>query len=383
MELLSITEPKTLEAIEGFISKIYESPGKSLLLPKGWVGARIGATHDTARLQLLVTWARHVKDGYIYFHVANSIEHILEEVGGYSPGIAALRLSNGVVVGEATIDRRTALTSASSKMEDTDKENFSKVIKGRTIDMICVSGSKVQFLRPLFYSRSEHAVRDKAGMQTLMGKLVVEINKLDRSLIPESMVKAFGVFANEIFQNTQQHAVTDCEGAPYTSHVEGLIVSWDQIDERLYASDFAGHPELSAFFERELRYSGRDIVKKSLRCFQLSFFDSGPGIASRASGLPPVQLDLAKERRELINSLKKNITTRESVGAGQGLPNVLAELRNIGGLMRIRSGRHCVFNAFSPGDRTADLFDFKDWSTKKLGPVEGTVISIVIPLRKG
>lgn len=382
MDILTIQDLKTLAETEKAILEIGANPGVPLQLPKDSFGARRGAMFDAARLQLLVTWARHAKDSHLNFHKENDVQKVLEELCGYSPGIAAIRLSKGIKVGDTLVTRRDALVPAVKKMHSTDEAEFTEIINGRSIDMICVSGSTVQFLRPLFYARSEKAVKDKFGMQELMRKLMYEINKRDKDLVPESLIKACGVFTNELFQNTQQHAVSDYQGIPYTAHVEGMFVSWVQIDERLYASDFSGHDRLSAFWDRELTTSGNEIIKSSLRCLQISFFDSGPGLASRATGLPTKEIELMDERQALITCLKKNVTTKGESGAGQGLPNVLAELRNIGGLIRIRSGRHSIFNAFHPDDKRIDLFDFQDWGNEKLGCAEGAVISILVPLRK-
>ncbi len=162
-----------------------------------------------------------------------------------------------------------------------------------------------------------------------------------------------------------------------------MFVSWNQIDNRLYASDFDGHNRLKDFWNRELSISGNQVIKESLRCLQISFFDSGPGFASRITGQRAIKISLMDERQELIKCLMKNVTTKDEVGAGEGLPNVLAELRDIGGLVRIRSGRHSIFNAFRPKDIETELFDFQDWENEKLGCAEGAVISILIPLRKG
>lgn len=382
MSILAIQDPKTLAETEKAIGEICANPGIPLQLPKDCFGVRRGAMYDAARLQMLVTWARRAKDSHLHFHKENDVEKVLEELCGYSPGIAAIRLSKGIKVGDTLVSRRDALVPAVKKMQLTDEGEFAGIINGRSIDMICVSGSTVQFLRPLFYARSEKAVKDKFGMQELMRKLTYEINKRDKDLVPENLIKACGVFTNELFQNTQQHAVSNHQGIPYTAHVEGMFVSWVQIDERLYASDFGGHDRLSSFWERELTTSGNEIIRSSLRCLQISFFDSGPGLASRATGLPTEEIELAKERRALIECLKKNVTTKGESGAGQGLPNVLAELRNVGGLIRIRSGRHSIFNAFHPNDKEIDLFDFQDWGKEKLGCAEGAVVSILVPLRK-
>lgn len=380
MDLIVIQDPKTLADTESAIAQICANPGVPLQLPKDSFGARRGAMYDAARLQMLITWARHAGDLYLHFHKENEVPTVLEELCSYSVGIAAIRLSKGITVGDTKVTRREALVPAAKRMHATDNEELSEIIKGRIIDMICVSGSSVQFIRPLF--SADGAVKDKSGMQKLMRRLSDAVNTYDKNLIPESLIKACGVFASELFTNTQQHALSDYQGKPYTAHVEGMFVSWIQIDKRLYAADFQGHDRLKAFLDRDLSTSGEQIIKTTLRCLQISFFDSGPGFASRAKGKPTLAMDLSEERQALIECLKKNVTTKGEAGAGQGLPNVLAELRSIGGLIRIRSGRQSIFNAFAPQDNSVDLFDFQDWGAERLGCAEGAVISILVPLRK-
>jgi hypothetical protein len=183
-----------------------------------------------------------------------------------------------------------------------------------------------------------------------------------------------------LFSNTQEHATVDETGIPYAAHVEGMIVSWNQLDERDYVEDFTGHQRLQQFWEEESTL--RSDRSRALRCLQLSFFDSGPGFAARATGRPTNEIDLDTERGALLHCLKKNTTSKTQVGAGQGLPGVLTELSRTGGLIRIRSGRHALFNVFS-NNTSNDLYDFSDWMTGDLAPVSGAVVSLVLPLRKG
>ena len=137
---------------------------------------------------------------------------------------------------------------------------------------------------------------------------------------------------------------------------------------------------MQEFWQRE-RVSVRDGQGTALRCLQLSFFDTGPGFASRATGKLVEELSLADERKALLDSLQKNASTKREAGSGNGLPDVLEELREVGGLICIRSGRLSVFNAFTPGDER-DVFDFADWTNKPLAPAAGAVISLLIPIRR-
>ncbi|MGH8646848.1 MAG: hypothetical protein ACREX4_21280, partial [Gammaproteobacteria bacterium] len=308
------------------------------------------------------------------------VPSVLDELCDYAPGIAALRLCDGVSVGEQFVRRREALEPAADKMAWSDQLHWNRIIKGRTIDLTCVSGSKVQYLRPLFTARNTHAVKRKEGMFLVLSSLSDYVAKSDAEFIPRSFIKACAVFASELMKNTQEHATSDHRGQPYLEHAEGLIVSWQQMPEESYRQDFEGNPRLLEFWGRE-RMPVRDGAGMALRCLQLSFFDTGPGFASRATGKPLEDLSEADERTALLECLQKNASTKREAGSGNGLPDVLEALREVGGLMTIRSGRQSVFNAFTPGE-ARDLFDFADWSPRMLAPAAGSVVSLLIPIRR-
>lgn len=380
MEPLVIPDDWTLNGVESAHRLIAQSSGAPLQVNKDWVARRKGAMHDAARLQLLATWARNANDkSSLRFHEANSVDAVLEELCDYAPGIAALRLSSGVSVGGQTISRREALKPASSKMISTDNMEWANIVKGRTIDFTCVSGSKVQYLRPLFSSRSKLAVKRKESMYQMLRTLSSYVAKSDSERIPEAFLQSCAVFASELMKNTQEHATRDCFGNPYLEHTEGLIVSWIDMDQQ-FAADFQGHPLLKNLWERETKAdkSGRG---GSLRCLQLSFFDTGPGFAARATGVPTSELSTEQERGALLQCLQKNNSTKSQIGAGNGIPDVIEVLREIGGMISIRSGRLFVFNSFQPND-TRELFDFADWHTNDLAEVVGAVVTLLVPIRK-
>ncbi|MES2206707.1 MAG: hypothetical protein V4525_07920 [Pseudomonadota bacterium] len=382
MNPIIVSNLNTISDIESAISKVNNNIGAGLQLQKDSVNKRKGAMHDASRLQFLVTWARANPDSYLHFHPANNMESVLSEMCNYAPGIAALRMSDGIKIGNDVISRREALQRATEKMEHTDSQDFPKIIKGRSIDITCVSGAKLQYLRPLFTSRSPDAVKDKNGMHIFLQSLMNYINKKDMPLISNDFLKACSIFTKELFENTQEHAVQDHKGVPYITHVEGLIASWLNMEESEYASDFQGHEKLKDFWEREAEQSSSSRgSEKSLRCFQLSFFDSGPGFASRITGCKSTELERDEERKNLISCLQKNFTTKRQIGAGQGLPGVLVSLKEIGGLIRIRSGRYSIFNCFKFNE-DEDIFSFNDWTEEPLDTVAGVVISLIIPLRR-
>lgn len=382
---LQLSERWTLDAIEESLHQIATGDGAPVQLPKDFVGKRRGAMHDAARLQMLVTWARRAESKQIFFHQANVAANVLSELCEYAPGIALLRLADEVVVGESRTRRREALVPATEKMSATDEGAWDRVLKGRTIDFSCVSGSKVQYLRPLFSSRKKTAVKTKGGMYETLRSLSEFVAKQDAGAIPGDFLQACGIFACELLKNTQQHATSDRNNNDYLAHVEGLIISWQEMDAVSYKRDFQGHARLREFWQRE-EVQIRGGQQTAVRCLQLSFFDTGPGLACRFSGKGLEELTLDQEREILLGALMKNASTKREIGSGNGFPEVLEALQEAGGLLSLRSGRLCVFNAFSQDafaqPNEADLFRFDNWTTELLAPVEGAVVTLLLPIRR-
>ena len=380
MEPLVLSANWSLSQIERSMLQILDAEGAPLQVQKGFIGKRHGALHDAARLQLLATWARQARERYLLYHPANSTEAIIDELSSYAPGISVLRMCDGVAVGDDRIGRRDALQKSYDKMLARDQLDLRRVVNGRTIDFPCVSGSRLQYLSPLFFERNEHAVKSKQDMLSLLTRLSAHVSQVDTDRIPENFLRACAVFANELIKNTQEHASRDHAGKPYVEHVEGLIISWYEMTRDLYEEDFQSHPRLREFWLTE-QAPIRGGSSTALRGLQLSFFDTGPGFASRATGRPLAALSLAQERSAVIESLRKNTTTKTETGAGNGIPEVLETLREVGGLITIRTGRLRIFRAFSPGE-PGDAFQFENWSNEELAPSVGSTVSIILPIRR-
>jgi len=376
IQLTSATHRSLLE-MEEVIAQIAVSEEADLNVGKEFASKRIGAFYDAARLQLLATWARHSPGRSLAFSGLNTVESVTSAWCDYAPGIVSLRLCQGMWVGDEFVDRRDALEPAFDKMVRTDELNFPQLIKGRTLDFSCISGAKLQYLRPLFRARSPESIKGKQEMFELLTALNAEVSKVDTLKVPDGFLEASSVFMSELLRNTQEHATRDCRGLPYVAHAEGFIISRTQLAGEGHERDFSGNPRLIDFWDREVGSGGGG----ALRSLQLSFFDTGPGIASRAAAKEVESMSLADEREILLASLKKNESTKKQTGAGNGYPEVLERLRQVGGLMSIRTGRLRVFQAFAPGE-DRDIFEFEDWSARLLSPAAGTVVSIILPIRQ-
>ncbi len=365
----------SLKEVEHAMLTIEQAPGKDLLVSKDFASKRLGVLHDAARLQLLATWARQAPEGCLQFHGQNVRDFVLEEWCEYAPGIVALRMCKGIQVGDEFVERRAALKPAATKMANSDVMDLSGIIKGRTVDFCCVSGSKVQYLRPLFTERNPSSVKGKQGMADLLREVSNRVAVVDKERIPDEFIDACAIFCSELMRNTQEHATADHAGQRYVEHVEGLIVGWN---DDTTAEDFTSHERLQAFWEREHMCQGQT---GTLRTFQLSFFDTGPGFASRLTGKLVNELALTDERSVVLGGLKRNASSKRETGSGNGIPEVLAMLRQLGGLITIRTGRLRLFKTFSPGEDT-DLFAFDDWFPEPLAAAAGAVVSIILPIRR-
>jgi hypothetical protein len=260
-------------------------------------------------------------------------------------------------------------------MANSDAMDLSGIIRGRTVDFCCVSGSKVQYLRPLFTERDPSSVKGKQGMADLLREVSNRVAVVDKERIPDEFIDACAIFCSELMRNTQEHATADHAGQRYVEHVEGLIVGWN---DDTTAEDFTFHERLQAFWKREHMCQGQT---GTLRTFQLSFFDTGPGFASRLTGKSVNELALSDERAVVLGGLKRNASSKRETGSGNGIPEVLAMLRQLGGLITIRTGRLRLFKTFSP-DEDTDLFAFDDWFPEPLAAAAGAVVSIMLPIRR-
>ncbi|MEA9605788.1 hypothetical protein QY702_04805 [Xanthomonas campestris pv. plantaginis] len=379
MPNFSLSKQFSLSDIESALHQVLASPGSDLLAGKEFASKRHGPLRDAARLQLLATWARHAPGRRLIFNAQNLTQVLLDKWCDYAPGLVAIRMSGGVVIGNEQISRRDALRQASSKIASTELLEFDDVVKGRSLDFPCIAGAKSQYLSALFTEKSPFAVKGKQEMLATLEQLNSYVARTDATRIEASFWDACALFATELMKNTQEHATSDAEGKPYAAHAEGLIIGWKEMSDRIFGVDFQSHASLREFWEREQVSFGQGDT--GLRSIQMSFFDTGPGFVGRLAGKRVKVLDIEEEREIVLKGLRKHATSKRETGAGNGIPEVLEKLRQVGGLITIRTGRLRLFRAFAPGE-DVELFAFEDWSPDELGEMAGSVVSILLPIRR-
>ena len=381
----------TIDDVEDAIQKANENMSQRVSIDS--INKRHGAFRDAARLQAIVTIARTSKDKLLQLSGSTNLDATLTHLCSYAPALVGIRLNKSISIGGKIISRRTALEYAVEKINDSDIKKYRNIIKGRTIDLCCISGARKQYLSPLFSLRDSTAVKNNSAMSKTLAEIFKEIGHNDFNDFNSELMEAFGIFTFELFKNTQDHACKDENGIPLVSHAEGIIASHKDLDSLTYKSDFLSHPRLKKYWDDLAEYENG---KETLRCIQISFFDTGPGIIGRAFGKDVKFKNSIEEKFALISCLQKNFTTKSQGGAGNGYPTILKQLSKVGGLIKIRTGRQSIFNCFElEGSHRSDnikieninhegnnLFNFDSWSSKELSQAAGTVVSILVPLRK-
>lgn len=376
---------RSLGEMEEISSKILTTKSIDLAVGLEDLKRRRGALHDAAFTQLLVTWARKQPEAaFIVDAQAESYSADgLEDGVSYSPAVAAIRLAGKIRWGDREITRHEALSGASKRIQSADVGDYAALNRGRCVDLICVSGANSQYLWPLFSARNAVAVRTKTQLEPMIRSLLSEVAKGDSDSVPPKAISALGSLTHELFLNTQEHATHDLSGRPYVRHAEGIFASWTTIDEDVYGEDFDATEHLKDYWRTMMFTGAASESGKKLRAFVLSFFDSGPGMASRFTGTSLDDLSKSDELEGLMNCLKMHQTSKSVQGAGGGLSDVLGEVKRLNGLIRIRSGRQSIYNCFTPGVER-ELVQFETWypPSKELAAMAGTVVSVVIPLHR-
>jgi hypothetical protein len=392
MNQLNESSFESLKDIEEVIRKAND--GQLVKLSSEAISKRHGALRDASRLQALASIARNSADKILLLQNSTNYDGILSDLCNYAPGLVSMRLNKSVQIGSKQVSRRVALIQAQDKVIASDIQKYDQIIKGRCIDLSCISGADRQFLSPLFTNKNRLSVKNSSLMKQTMISIFKQINKREFNDLDSNLIDAFGVFGCELFKNTQEHACFDENGSPYIAHVEGLIASWSDLTSDMYEHDFSGHTKLMQYWNNNIASSSENS-KESLRCMQVSFFDTGPGLVGRAFGKSS---NISSERDALLQCIGKNFTTKDESGAGNGYPTILTQLSKVGGLIRIRSGNQCLFNCFDknqhgywenihePTEKNAAkeqyLMDFNSWDENSLSQASGTVVSIIVPLRK-
>lgn len=371
----------SLENVEAALQTVHASRGYDLRIHASALDKRLGAMRDAAFLQVLLTWARLSPQASLNLlsNGNEDVNGVLEEACGYSTGVAAIVAAGGVKVRGQSVSKSTALVAALPRISAAYEGRYDNLMKGRTVDLLCVSGAERQYLKPLFSSASSRAVRDKYDLRATVRALAMRAAQCAPGDLDEETVSALATLTHELFENTQEHATKNVAGVPYRRHVELLSASWVELDEEGARVDLTINRRLIEYWQA-LGDQQRGRRRPAGICF--SFLDSGPGMAARLTGRDYSDLSIDEERIALQACLRMHVTSKSDNATGGGFEAVMTQVALAGGLVRVRAGRHSIFRSFLPGEPVENVTEgFEDWfdAGRELYRVAGTLISVFIP----
>ncbi len=376
-----IPAANSLDDVEDALQAVHANRGSDLAVFATSLDRRLGALRDAAYLQVLLTWARlnPTSSINILSNAPANVEEVLAEACGYSIGVAAIATAGAVKARGELLAKSRALAAAVPRIGAAFEGRYDNLVKGRTVDLLCVSGAERQYLKPLFSAPLPTAVRDKFDLRATVRALAMRAAQCPAEDLDESTVSALAALTHELFENTQEHATSDLSRVPYRRHVELLTASWVELSDDANARDLSTNQRLGAYW-RSIGEMQKGRKRPAGICF--SFLDSGPGMASRLTGKQYPELSLEEEREALHKCLRMHVTSKPQKGTGGGFEAVLTEVSHAAGFVRVRSGRHSIFKCFIPGEQVGDVTEgFEDWfgPHRELFRVAGTLISVFIP----
>lgn len=371
----------SLEQIESALDTVFARRNYDISIHATALDKRRGALRDAAYLQLLLTWARLSPSSSVNLlsNTHKDVAGILEEACSYSVGIAAIAVAGGVKVQGKTIPRFEALGPAKPRIDAAYEGRYDDLVKGRTVDLLTVSGADRQFLKPLFFAPIPKAVKDKFDLKVTVRSIALRASQASPEDWDESTISALSTLVHELFENTQEHATTNLDGQDYRRHVELMTASWVVLSDDETQNDLTVNQTLREYWQA---LSARQKNHRQVAGVCFSFLDSGSGMAARLKRKQYFQMSLQEERAALNECLRMRVTSKSDKGTGGGFNDILNAVSDASGFIRIRSGRIAIFRCFPPGDEVGPVWEgFRDWfgEGKRLQRVAGTLVSVFIP----
>lgn len=236
-------------------------------------------------------------------------------------------------------------------------------------------------------STSKTRPRDKAQLNHVISSMVKKSSSTPGGAVePEFKARKFlGRIFYELFLNTHQHGTRAINREEWIKpavrliYTQGINLSAEAAARMVKAS-----PALAKYVES---------APSKARYIEVGIVDSGLGYYGRWTSDRPHEKAEAPSIEDEYVTFRKCFSFRQgSTGRqekGNGLPVVMQRLTELGGFMRIRSGRLSLYRDFIKepyiDDETCGFFDWEsngraDVNITEMSSVEGTAITLLVPL---
>lgn len=341
-------------------------------------------------LQLVATWNRESKEGAFYCRLPlddpSRVQSFVEEDHGFASIVMAWNRGIRDLEGN---DLKSLIRPINKKYHEKMKALVNA--KGNSLVACCFDHVPDGLLQYFYEGQNFIDHKEKLRFYFLEKGLdkVLTVHRKLRAAI-DSMVPAILEIIFELLKNTHDWARTDQQNRRLRPNMRGVYLKFHRrrIDD--LKADNGNHKGVSMYLDAPFK-NVNEIGESYF--LEISVFDSGPGFIARNKRN---QADLsAKEQVAIVKRcLTKHYTSAKGIAQSQkgfGLDLVMQTLDNVG-FMRIRTGevnvyRNLVTDGYGStqnGEPDVVLFDWNtnsDAEFSKVGPVSGSVVSIILPLQ--
>lgn len=384
--MISLNSNLTLIEIEALYLKLQSEKPIDVRLPEHLKqGGSFGIT--SAIIQFIATWSRSNRENkllpYNQTIGASSYAKLLHQ----PHGLTACYLAPNLVDSKGNNLRKSeVLAQAIPYIEAMQTSKLRETMNGRGAILACFAGAKNEFLLPLYERSCLEGLRGIGDFERLAQQLINCCDPSALRRLPETHIQIIGLLIRELFENTNDHATTDEYGKEYYweyPNVRSIIAKYitfnpNDTDSIKALSDAPHH----FFYQKALLdYTATRIID----FLEVTVIDSGPGIAKRwlshvnpNANVENIPIDL--EEKYVREAFELGKTTKNISGTGIGLDTVIKSLVKLKALLRLRTGRLCLFQSFSGNSKQVFAPSHLHKDRKELPKLVGTSFSILIPL---
>lgn len=337
---------------------------------------------EASLAQVIITWAQKMLQPRLttYLSDANQIDDFVRRLPGIT---SALCCSEATSTDGSNSILEPLLGAAMTRLDAIQGQRPRNGFRGSVSEIICADHMGRD--RPyLLYSPGQHqrsVIRPRENFRDLARWLLTRsVPALYRPRFDQEAAEAIGAMLFETFKNTMDHALVNAEGNLLKTSIRAVRTDHHAIlpDTLIQIAD--EYPPLASFCA--MLAPATDAAH--IHLFELSILDSGPGFAASWTKTPLTELSEQEEERAVRDCFGTG-SAKGQDRFGEGLPHVLRVLRRQGGFLRLRTGRQSFYLDFG-ATNVPDGYHLQRFAPRgalPLAPVAGSLITILLPMRRG
>lgn len=399
MSLIQI--PTTIDGVDTDLNQnTWSSDHKLLYEPAQIKDFESQLLFESAMIQWSLTRWRQIKaNNPIMIEGSEQEIELLQRMSSSVPGSIMAILPNGKI---QNVNRRS--TAVFREKFFNNQKNWPDLIVSESSAIICLDSYLAGLPKQLYPKDGFDQLSEWDGFRKVIEGLISSVaSKSDVKGKINERVDRISTIIFELFKNTHDHARITCDGKIISDSVRGLYSRFYPI-EKLKTSipnknrpplnqaehyvDLLTQPKSSSSFIK----SNRDLTG----FLELSIFDSGPGLASKWLGRDVTYDSPQDQLNAVMECFGKGRSSLSSSLRGFGLWKVLEELKQLKGMIRVRTNRVHAMRQYAmlegqfrdiqlDGSSTPQvvMLDWRRGQTQKMSEypaVDGTLISVLLPL---